>query len=152
MRRWGDEMCEPSGKNLLVGNSGNMLDFRFPSSHYSVYATTDAEGDDAFFVFNNPCDGADVRLKHWSAQRIPFQNVASVLEDVIRRCRLAGASSMSVVIPTSEADRLGPIGELGFIRQRSTVQLQVYSSENEVTSDPNQWRFTSAHLGFVGFE
>ncbi len=150
--RWGDEMPEPVGKNLLISNSGKMLDFRFPASDYSVYATQDAEDGRAFLVFNNPRRGADVRLKHWSAQRIPFKNVAAVLEDVIHRCRLAEAISLSVTAPTSEADYLGPIGQLGFVRRRSTASLQVYSSARQAATDPTRWRITHAHIGFLGFE
>jgi hypothetical protein len=143
---------EPEGTNLLVGNSEKMLAFRFPAEQYLIYSVQDAEGRQAFLVFNSPHSGTNVRLKHWSAQNIPFQNVATVFGDVVRRCRRNDAASLSAAIPTSEANHLGPIASLGFRHTQSSASIQVYSGTNDISVDPACWRFTQSHIGFIGFD
>jgi hypothetical protein len=147
-----DEMPEPQGKNLLVSNSRKMLAFRFPASKYIVYSAKDTKGDRAFLVFNTPRCGGHVQLRHWSAQNVLFENVAAVLEDVIRRCHRVAAASLSVTIPTSEADHLGDIRRLGFRHTRTTASLQLFSGTKQISTDPARWRLTEIHKGFLSFE
>jgi hypothetical protein len=102
-------------------------------------------------IFTTPRCGESVSLKHWSPQRIPVQNVAAVVDDVIRRSRQVNAAALSLVIPSSERDIHDAIMRLGFLHRRSTAFVQTYSDGKDPTRAAAPWRFTNIHTGFLGF-
>ncbi len=140
-----------SGDNLLVSDGGKMLGYRFPEARYLIYSVPDVHDDRAFLVFSAPRCGGSVSLKHWSPQRIPVENAAAVLKDVIRRCRRVKAASVSMVVPSSDKDIIGTIGQLGLLQRRSTASVQIYPSAKEPAAASLSWRFTNSHQGWFGF-
>jgi hypothetical protein len=137
--------------NLLVSDQAEMLTYRFPATRYLVYSVSDVHDARGLLVFNMPRCGENVCLKHWSREQIPFENMAAVLNDVIRRSRQAGAASVSVVVPRSERDAFVSIRQLGFLHRRSTASVQIYWGGAEPVGPTLSWRFTNSHKGFFGF-
>lgn len=137
--------------NLLVSGQRTMLAYRFPATRYLVYSVSDVHDARGFLVFNMPRCGENVCLKHWSREQIPFENMAAVLNDVIRRSRQAKAASVSVVVPRPEKDAFAAIQQLGFLHRRSTASVQIYSGGTEPVAPTLSWRFTNSHTGFFGY-
>ena len=93
-----------------------------------------------------------VYLKHWTPNPIPFDTVAAVLNDVIRRCRTAKADSLCLVVPDSEKHVFGDVKQLGFLCERSQASVQLYSEGKSPVADDSSWRLTNIHTGFFDFE
>lgn len=141
---------EDNGHDMLLRPSSRMFDFRFPPERHLIYRMVGDGAEPAYLVFTRPEKGAEVGLRHWSRLTVAPESLAEVLRDVLARCRAAGAASLRMVFPETEASGLPPLGALGFLRRKEPRDFYLYISADSDQHQKRtwQWRLTNAHVGF----
>ena len=137
------------GENELLYHDRKMLNFRFNKDDCLIYQFENLSKD--YLIFSKPFKNGRVFLRHWSSMDLGYEYFASVLKDLFKRCKAAGAQSVNLVFTGVNNNLKIDLTKLGFLKRKSLDILLFYKSNPglKLSYNAKDWYFTDSHRGFI---
>ncbi len=133
--------------NCVFHPTVDLINFRFPDSHYLKYAIRRDGHDVAQLVFSRPRRHGRARLAWWSTLDLPVRDLAAVCDDVLGQCRSLRPSVLEIVWPTGGGPLPWTPRSLGFLRQHTRRSYFVCCEDERLRTDRDArpWEYTGAY-------